>query len=250
MLDRLAKIAIQQTEESNQLFVPAKKEATGILSVQVDSALMTRTFFDRTLRNILSALIPLIFLAFTLVLMFYYSLTKPLVKLSLRLRAVDIKQPILSKLDIPRHHDSDELAQVIVTITCQFIKLQNLTHTTPRRPRGSFPAMEERLYAHLNPVGEPLHLASGSGTILRVDDEEKILTTVEAILHQCGHQTFSAASGEYILAISKDMASNIDLILLDLGRPGMGGKKCLKERLELNPGVRVILVSGYGNPVS
>ena len=38
---------------------------------------------------------------------------------------------------------------------------------------------------------------------------------------------------------------DIDLILLDLGMPGMGGKACLAEIRRINPHARVLIASGY-----
>ena len=37
----------------------------------------------------------------------------------------------------------------------------------------------------------------------------------------------------------------IDLVLLDIIMPGIGGKKCLKELLELDPEIKVVIVSGH-----
>ncbi|HYA01996.1 MAG TPA: response regulator, partial [Syntrophobacteria bacterium] len=39
--------------------------------------------------------------------------------------------------------------------------------------------------------------------------------------------------------------SRIDLVVLDLIMPGMGGLKCLREILEINPGTLVLVASGY-----
>jgi DNA-binding NarL/FixJ family response regulator len=35
------------------------------------------------------------------------------------------------------------------------------------------------------------------------------------------------------------------LVILDLGMPGMGGEKCLRELLRMNPAVKVLIASGY-----
>ena len=37
----------------------------------------------------------------------------------------------------------------------------------------------------------------------------------------------------------------MDLILLDMSMPGMGGYKCLKELVKINPAIKVIIFSGY-----
>jgi DNA-binding NarL/FixJ family response regulator len=37
----------------------------------------------------------------------------------------------------------------------------------------------------------------------------------------------------------------IDLVVLDLGMPGMGGRQCLKELVQRYPGINVLIASGY-----
>jgi PAS domain S-box-containing protein len=114
-LDWLADLVIETTEYTTKLFVPGKKEAIGSLSIRISSNLIAKTFFDRTLRSILSTILPLIILAFGLVLMFYYSLTKPLFTLSSRLAAIDTSQPMKSPLEVPAGHQHDELGLVVAT---------------------------------------------------------------------------------------------------------------------------------------
>ena len=82
-------------------------------------------------------------------------------------------------------------------------------------------------------------------TILTVDDEESILNLLKKHLSRLGYQTIAASSGEEALEIYKKQRDKIDLILLDLGMPGMGGHKCLKELIHLDPNVQVIIASGY-----
>jgi len=91
----------------------------------------------------------------------------------------------------------------------------------------------------------PAPALNGSETVLIVDDEEMLLETGEAILDQYGYTTCTARSGEEALeyfALHKDA---IDLILLDLIMPGMGGQKCLEGLLKIDPSVPVVITSGY-----
>lgn len=81
--------------------------------------------------------------------------------------------------------------------------------------------------------------------ILLVDDEENILEIGRDVLEQFGYMTLTAMSGERALEIYESEGHRIDLVILDLGMPGMGGHKCLQRLVEINPEVKVIIASGY-----
>jgi CheY-like chemotaxis protein len=78
-----------------------------------------------------------------------------------------------------------------------------------------------------------------------VDDEAPVRELAEALLTGHGYRVFTACTGEEALAFYRERASEIDLVALDLGMPGMGGKACLEQLRRLNPDVRVLVVSGY-----
>ncbi len=86
---------------------------------------------------------------------------------------------------------------------------------------------------------------TGRETILVVDDEPEIRELTREALEEVGYTILSAASGEEALIIYRKHGPAIDLILLDLGMPGMGGHKCLLKLLDLNPSIKVIIASGY-----
>lgn len=85
-------------------------------------------------------------------------------------------------------------------------------------------------------------------TILVVDDEAEILALIAEALDDFDYQVLLAASGEEALSLYGDLAETIDMIILDLNMPGMGGYQCLRELLALDPGVRVLVASGYSAP--
>ena len=86
---------------------------------------------------------------------------------------------------------------------------------------------------------------NGVRTILVVDDEPTIRELSREALEDFGYVVLCAANGEEALDIYREHGQTIDLILLDLNMPGMGGHKCLRELLRLNPTVRVLISSGY-----
>ncbi|MHC1741409.1 MAG: PAS domain S-box protein [Syntrophobacteraceae bacterium] len=86
---------------------------------------------------------------------------------------------------------------------------------------------------------------SGSGTILLVDDEPSLLDMGEQILSRNGYKVYRAPDGEGALQLVRECGQEIDMVILDLIMPGMGGARCLSELLLIRPGIQVLIVSGY-----
>ncbi len=85
----------------------------------------------------------------------------------------------------------------------------------------------------------------GSETILLVDDEEPIRSLGTQILEEFGYTVLTAADGESALQLYSEEQKQIDLVILDLIMPGMGGKLCLVELLKINFEAKVAIASGY-----
>jgi len=85
----------------------------------------------------------------------------------------------------------------------------------------------------------------GSETILLVDDEEPIRGLGTQILEEFGYTVLTAADGESALQLYSKKQKKIDLVILDLIMPGMGGKLCLLELLKINLEAKVAIASGY-----
>ena len=67
----------------------------------------------------------------------------------------------------------------------------------------------------------------------------------DASLSRLGYTAIKTESGENAIETYKAQKDQIDLVILDLGMPGMGGHKCLKELLKIDSGIKVIIASGY-----
>lgn len=87
-------------------------------------------------------------------------------------------------------------------------------------------------------------LCRGRETVLLVEDETAIREFLHELLQSCGYKVLLAASGEEALTLEAEYEKAIDLILLDLGMPGMSGEQFLKERPQVE-GRKIILISGY-----
>jgi signal transduction histidine kinase len=81
-------------------------------------------------------------------------------------------------------------------------------------------------------------------SILVVDDEEPVRSIAREYLGRLGCVVRTADSGEEALKLYKQSPS--DVVLLDLGMPGMGGAACLKELVKFDENVTVVIASGYG----
>jgi len=83
------------------------------------------------------------------------------------------------------------------------------------------------------------------GRILVVDDEAMVRDLVATSLRRRGHEVLEACNGRQALEIYAAQGDTIDLVLLDLVMPELAGEEALARLLEVDPGARVCLVSGY-----
>ena len=82
-------------------------------------------------------------------------------------------------------------------------------------------------------------------SLLIVDDDAALCDTFERILQRYNYGTFKAKGGAEGLELYRAHANDIDLVLLDLTMPGVGGVEVFREMRSLRPDVRSILMSGY-----
>lgn len=88
-------------------------------------------------------------------------------------------------------------------------------------------------------------ISTGTGNILLVDDEDIILEVNKSMLEALGYKVLSADSGEKALKIYHKEKNTIDIVMLDMIMPEMSGGKTFDRLKEINPGIKVILSSGY-----
>lgn len=80
--------------------------------------------------------------------------------------------------------------------------------------------------------------------ILIVDDQFGIRILLNEVFQKEGYKTFQAANGVQALEIVKKHAP--DLVLLDMKIPGMDGIEILKRMKVIDPDIRVIIMTAYG----
>ncbi|MDQ0218533.1 response regulator [Peribacillus cavernae] len=83
-----------------------------------------------------------------------------------------------------------------------------------------------------------------AGKILIVDDQFGIRILLNEVLNKEGYNTFQAANGVQALDIVTKHSP--DLVLLDMKIPGMDGIEILKRMKQLDPDIRVIIMTAYG----
>lgn len=82
-------------------------------------------------------------------------------------------------------------------------------------------------------------------TILLVDDEERLLNSMGRRLTLMGFEVMKASSGTESIEIAKK--NQLDLAIVDLKMPDMDGLMTITKLKEINPGLKTVLLTGYGS---
>ncbi len=83
------------------------------------------------------------------------------------------------------------------------------------------------------------------GTILLADDEPEVRASTAAMLRGAGFEVLEAADGQEACEICQRQGSRIRAVLMDLTMPRMDGRSAARVILAADPGVRIILTSGF-----
>jgi PAS domain S-box-containing protein len=86
---------------------------------------------------------------------------------------------------------------------------------------------------------------SGIGRILVVDDEEIVRQTATELLSHLGYDVNTVSDGRKAVEYYKEFGDRIDLVVLDMVMPRMGGRDCFRTLKEINPHVKAVLSTGY-----
>jgi PAS domain S-box-containing protein len=98
------------------------------------------------------------------------------------------------------------------------------------------------------PIQAPIVL-QGTETVLVVEDEDVLREMTRRILARNGYQVFTCRSGHDAIELVKTYDGEIDVLLTDVIMPQMAGRE-LADRLQLmQPGLPVLFMSGYAQPV-
>jgi two-component system, cell cycle sensor histidine kinase and response regulator CckA len=92
---------------------------------------------------------------------------------------------------------------------------------------------------------QTISIQKGDETVLVVDDEPMIIDIGEKMLQNLGYQVYTAQGGREAIEIYRKHKDRIDIVVLDMIMPDLGGGKTYDQIKEINPHAKVILSSGY-----
>jgi CheY-like chemotaxis protein len=90
---------------------------------------------------------------------------------------------------------------------------------------------------------------TGSETILVVEDEPEVRELIGTMLKKAGYEVLVARDGKEALRICKEREGRIGLILADMVMPGMSAPELVESLMQVNPGMRMLYMSGYAGHV-
>jgi len=88
-------------------------------------------------------------------------------------------------------------------------------------------------------------LIRGTGRILVVEDEEAVRELLDRALRRLGYETILCADGLAAEAVAREQAGRIDLVILDLIMPRLGGAETFARLRAIASDLPVIIASGF-----
>jgi two-component system cell cycle sensor histidine kinase/response regulator CckA len=89
------------------------------------------------------------------------------------------------------------------------------------------------------------NIATGNEMILLIDDENMVIDVGRRLLEKLGYQVLTASSGRAAVDIFEKEHARIELVILDMIMPQMGGSETFDRLRAIDADIRVLLSSGY-----
>jgi len=86
-------------------------------------------------------------------------------------------------------------------------------------------------------------------TLMFVDDDEKILSSISSVLQKQGYRVLTAPNGPEALMLVDQYQGPIDLVVSDIIMPGIKGNDLALYLRNKRPEAKIIFMSGYGDDV-
>ncbi len=107
-----------------------------------------------------------------------------------------------------------------------------------------FPYKDEKPEEEMGGIGISAP-RGGNETILVVDDEESVRMFLQDLLESFGYNVIMAEDGEKGVELYSSCYQDVDLIVLDMVMPRMGGKQAFIKLKEINPALKVVVATGF-----
>jgi len=85
----------------------------------------------------------------------------------------------------------------------------------------------------------------GTETILLAEDDRDVRNLTRTVLEDFGYRIIAAVDGQDAIRKFREQAADIDLMLLDVIMPKIGGVEAYEAIKAIRPGIKVIFTSGY-----
>jgi len=94
------------------------------------------------------------------------------------------------------------------------------------------------------------HLPQGNETVLLVEDDPSLRGLAARVLRYQGYNVLEATNGNEAMGLAREHKNGkIHLLLTDVVMPKMGGKELVRRIKTLQPGIKVLFISGYSDHV-
>ncbi len=88
-------------------------------------------------------------------------------------------------------------------------------------------------------------IPEASRTIVITEDDESVKNLVSDVLSEAGHEVITASNGEEAVILISDSPDSVDLVVLDVIMPVLGGYEAADRIREIRPDIPLIFCSGY-----
>jgi two-component system cell cycle sensor histidine kinase/response regulator CckA len=106
------------------------------------------------------------------------------------------------------------------------------------------PSVTETLQAE-TAANEPRAVSPCTETILLVEDEDGVRRLLKHVLAKDGYDVVEASGGPEAIALYQQLRRPVHLLLTDIVMPRMSGRELAERMVKLQPGLKVIYMSGY-----
>jgi DNA-binding response OmpR family regulator len=87
-------------------------------------------------------------------------------------------------------------------------------------------------------------------TVLVVDDEEDLRDIMRRMLERRGFDTLIAGDSQQAITACREHPGDIDILVTDLGLPGVSGGELSRSATELRPSMSVVYISGLPKEIA